>query len=130
MRYDTHLEETMEQHEPEPLITAAGDEGDASKGAKGDRAQAYGVDWMLVRKNPDGTPRIVACIVGGIRLQLYRHIAYPDRWVAYSATYLSDVVLRATELAQAQGEALACLRGKLATARAEDDGRGRSLEPC
>lgn len=66
--------------------------------------------WTIARTDPaTGAPACAVCVADGVRLQMYRHIAAPQRWTAYAARWLTDVALDAVELAQAQAEALARL---------------------
>jgi hypothetical protein len=68
------------------------------------------MSWTIARTDPaTGAPACAICVVDGVRLQVYRHIAAPHRWTAYAARWLADVALEAAELDQAQAEALALL---------------------
>lgn len=47
-------------------------------------------------------PTSATCVVDGVRLQRYLHIAEPRSWTAYMARWLIDVTLEAAEHDQAQ----------------------------
>lgn len=69
--------------------------------------------WSVTRRGPRCEPICFLIIVDGIRLQVYRHVARPEAWTAYAYGLVSDVVLVARDLTEAQVEALAILKHSL-----------------
>jgi len=68
--------------------------------------------WVVIRHDHAGAPHAVICHVEGIRLQIFRHVAFPGRWVAYACGVLQDLLLQATTLELAQAEALEQLHSR------------------
>ena len=68
--------------------------------------------WVVIRHDHAGAPHAVICHVEGIRLQIFRHVAFPGRWVAYACGVLQDLLLQATTLESAQEEALEQLHSR------------------
>lgn len=65
--------------------------------------------WWISRRDRRGEPTCSITMIAGVRLQVYRHVAYPKAWTAYAQGLVNDVVLAAKEFEVAQREALALL---------------------
>jgi len=69
--------------------------------------------WVIQRYAADGTPRVMVCMIGSVRLQIFRHIAHPGRWVAASCGIIHDQLLSSTTVAEAQEEAIQQVRSRI-----------------
>ncbi len=70
--------------------------------------------WVIQRYAADGAPRVMVCMIGSVRLQIFRHIAHPGRWVAASCGIIHDLLLSSITVAEAQEEALQQVRSRIA----------------